>query len=331
VLAVVADKPYAQPGDQVTLTMTYDDPSGATPLIAWLPGCYQHDSGQYYACYKQLASLLAGLGPGQLPPGLGVGDKFTFTFQPSDTLCDMAGNASGYETGYVFFAVCNGTLKPVPPEGSGLAGSFPIGCFDSMGNRLTESDYVPGYTQVYAFCDKRDNANPPIALGDGYSGIVVQKLDANDNLVRAGTVGPHDNVDSCPVAEADRSTSGGCGRTDPYKACTRYQIMVDVPEGVAELDPSTKDAMGNTLYETVWVDYFADGGDIDTPVLLVADPASGKLQKNTDGTYAFTTRWVAPPPVSTDAGPATQTVNIWAVVHDSRGGESVATRQLTVQ
>jgi hypothetical protein len=341
VLAVVADKPYAQPGDQVTLEMTYDNPSGAKPLVAWVAGCVNPPGGQYYLCYEQLAPVLQSFASGQLPPGVGLGDTFTFTVPDmpgmqgilSPPACTSP-SARSYGVAYVFFAVCNGTLGPAPSEGSGLAGSFPIGCFDSMGNPLGENDFVPGYTQVYAFCDKRTNQNPRIAIGDGFGGIVVQKIDADDNLVSGGTVGPNDTLDSCPVAEADRSTSGGCGKTDPYQACTGYQITVDVPDDVAEPDPSSTDMNGNELHEIVWVDYFADGGDIDSPVLLVSDATTG-IQRGTDGLgnpqNKFATRWVAPSPVDVDGSPTTQTVNIWAVVHDSRGGETVATRQLTVQ
>src|SRR5262249_31524206 len=154
-------------------------------------------------------------------------------------------------------------------------------------------NFVPGYTQVYAFEDGRTNQNPTICTdrdpmmcpGDNkrgnVNGIIVQELDDNDNLVSGGIVKDGDTVASCSVSEANRSTAGGCGRTNPYKACSRYQITVDVPDDVAEPDPSSTDMNGNPLHEIVWVDYFADGGDIETPVLLVSDAIAG-IQRNTD-------------------------------------------------
>jgi hypothetical protein len=358
VIAVTADNPYAQPGDPVHFQMYYDNPpSGGTPLIAWM-GCYDPDGNQYYNCYPQLKAQLNALASGHIPPGA-IGDTFTYTLPPdiiskrtpppsSSTMppsdpCIYDG-APIYGTAYVFFVVCNGTFGAVPPEGNGLAGSFPVGCFDSEGKRLDADNFVPGYTQVYAFCDTTiTNKNPSFITDDGkpgnVNGIIVQALDANDDVVGDGGVGDAGTVTACNVSEASRNASGGCGRTDPYKACARYQITVDVPEDVAEIDPTTTDMTTHQrLHEIVWVDYFADQGDIDTPLLLVADAASGKLQRNDDGTDKFATRWVGPPPAppddggadAGDGGVATQAVNIWAVLRDSRGGVAVAQRQLIV-
>src|SRR6185312_15720996 len=68
----------------------------------------------------------------------------------------------------------------------------------------------------------------------------------------------------CDVSTAARNAPG-CGKTNAFSACTTYDVSVEVPDTVADYDPA------NGVYETVWVDYFADQGDIDTPVLLVAD------------------------------------------------------------
>src|SRR5277367_7128075 len=56
VLAVVADKPYAHPGDTVTFTMTYADPPGDTepPQILWIGGCVNPIGDEYYGCYEQI-------------------------------------------------------------------------------------------------------------------------------------------------------------------------------------------------------------------------------------------------------------------------------------
>src|SRR4051812_9568962 len=65
VLAVVADKPYANPGDTVTFKMHYEDVNpidkAAGPRkiqITWLAGCYDPAGDAYYGCYEQLGGLL---------------------------------------------------------------------------------------------------------------------------------------------------------------------------------------------------------------------------------------------------------------------------------
>src|SRR4029079_13330971 len=68
-----------------------------------------------------------------------------------------------YGVAYVFFAACAGTIKPVPPDSTGRAGSFPLGCFDAQDNRLGADSFVPGYTQIYSFEDGRTNDNPPVS------------------------------------------------------------------------------------------------------------------------------------------------------------------------
>jgi hypothetical protein len=125
-------------------------------------------------------------------------------------------------------------------------------------------------------------------------------------------------------------------------------VTVEVPATVADWDPA------NGVYETVWVDYFADLGDIDTPVLLVAAAESSTSGPNPDGGYPpssgvqvgkYVVHWVAPPPpppvpigdAGSDGGDAgadavtpPETATIWAVVHDSRGGSTVVSHQIAL-
>jgi hypothetical protein len=316
VLAVAADKPYAQPGDTVTLTMTYDDTyDRPPPVIVWLGGCINPAGGDYYDCYTQIATALAGVNLADpdladLPPGLvGVGSTFSFTV-PAGIL---AGASSGTE--FVFFAACAGTLGPAPAQSSGLAGSFPVGCFDSAGNQLGADSFVPGYTEIYSFSDGRTNANP-VFVGDG--------LLIDDTAVPPDGGLPPDGgtllpvVSGCSIPEDTRLLTPGCGRADPFSACLAHDLTVDVAADVAEVDPTTTGANGQPLLEQVWVDYFADNGDINVPTMLVNDPVAGLQPAST-----YTAEWIGPP----TAGP----VNIWAVLHDSRGGETVIQKTLLVQ
>jgi hypothetical protein len=333
VLAVQADKPYARPGDTVTFTMTLDDgyvnPShpdaGPRPLeILWIGGCFDPDGDQYYGCYSQLASEFSS--PGAVGD-IGAGLTFSITL-PEDIITRRpkpSGSTPYYGIAYVFFAVCAGTLKPVAPEGTGLSGSFPIGCFDAAGNRLGEDSFVPGFTQVYAFADGRTNANPQV-LGLEIDGAYIGCRGAPE----FGDAGPHvDGPDGgdcvrqtipevvrCDVSEEDRRAPPGCGRRNALTDCVSYDLTVLVPHDVAEVDPSGTGENGMPLREAVWVDYFADQGDIDSPVKLVSDGTLG-IQSGYDSLWT-------PPPTP---GPA----KLWAVVHDGRGGVTPFERTVMVR
>lgn len=312
VISVVADKPYAAPGDTVNFELTYGDGSSQDrppPTIVWLGGCFDPPGDQYYGCYEQLAALFQeGFDPANPPPGLvGFGPKFSLTL-PEDIISRRPPAPDGtpqYGVAFVFFAVCAGNLGAVPSEGDSAAGSFPLGCFDPVTKeRLGADSFVPGITQVFTFADGRTNKNPTIkglklegeAIADGPGGAV--------------------DVEACPVSEEDRLGPPGCGKANPYQDCAAYDLTVDVPKNVAEIDPQGEGSDGKPLREVVWVDYFADKGSIDSPTRLVNDATTGFLSKH--GTLFV-------PPAEEGL------VNLWAVVRDARGGEAVIHRYVNVK
>lgn len=309
VLAVQADKPYANPGDEVSFEMTYHDGLGSDrPVqIVWIGGCFDPPGDAYYGCYPQLASVFASGDLGQILGSgfVGLGETFKLTL-PEDIISRRpkpTGGSPYYGIAYVFFLACAGTIGPATDEGSGLAGSFPIGCFDEEGNRLGADAFVPGYTQIYAFADGRENKNPEVL------GITMDGAPLEDGK----------EVTSCKVSEEDRLGPPGCGRPDPFKECTSYTIDIvlpDDPERVAETDPDARQADGSYLREAVWVDYFTDNGSFDADIKLVSDAVEG-LRDNHD------VKWIGP----SKPGPA----HIWAVVHDARGGQTVIERELVVK
>lgn len=315
VVAVAADKPYAAPGDAVTFKMTYDDGpagKGKRPIqITWLGGCVDPIGDQYYGCYQSFQDLFQSIQSGMLPPpgtiAQGVDlDTFTTTL-PKDIISRRPAPQSGphYGIEYVFFAACAGKIRPIAPEGTGKAGSFPLACFDEQGNRLGADSFVPGYTQIYSFEDGRPpNTNPPI------TSVTADGGDTDDD--------PQKPIDAslCSVAEETRQEPPSCSRKDPFKECTEITFDVKVPADVAEIDPDGKDENGNALREAVWVDYYADAGDFDSDLRLVVDPTTGETKDHS-------TKWIAPP----DAG----TVNLWVVLHDARGGVTVAHRTIVVK
>jgi hypothetical protein len=320
VLGVTADKPYAAPGDAVTFKMSYADglpraaDAGARALqILWIGGCFDPPGDEYYGCFAQIGALFASLQnlePGQLPPpevleNLALGDTYTLKL-PGDIISRRPKPALGphYGIAYVFFAACAGTIKPIPPESTGKAGSFPFACFDAAGERLGADSFVPGYTQVYSFADGRTNDNP-----------VVTALTLDDKPILEGKPDPV-KIERCKVNDEERDLPPSCTRAEPYSVCTSYKLGVNVPADVGELDPESKSETGKTLREVIWVDYFTDRGSFDNGVALVSSAEEGVAKDRT-------TRWLP----SKEPGPA----NLWAVVRDARGGATVVHRTVTIE
>ena len=70
------------------------------------------------------------------------------------------------------------------------------------------------------------------------------------------------------------------------------------------------------LTEAVWVDYYVDQGDLVQGIKLVNDAVKGFNDKRE-------VTWIPP----SEPGIA----NVWAVLHDARGGASVAQRLVRVE
>ncbi len=311
VITVEADKPYALPGESIVLKMRYDDGRGVDdpePLqITWIGGCFNPPGDQYYGCYEPLAALVERVQAGEVSPTefLLQGPRFD-TFEvtmPDDILTSRGDPAFGPKvgTGFVFFAICAGKLQPVSDAGDTDAQSFPFGCFDAQGNRLGADAFVPGYTVVYAYEDGRTNANPTVnaLLFDG---------DPLDEAAFAAS-------EACDVTEEERDKTD-CSAVDEFEECTTYEIDVDVPRDVAEVDPDSTSVDGGNLDEVVWVNYYAEAGDFDGPIKLINDADKG--YQGDHGTV-----WVPPPEKGR--------YQIWAVVHDSRGGTTALQRFVDVK
>jgi hypothetical protein len=312
ILSVEADKPYANPGDTVTFKMNLTDrldPTAQRPVqIVWIGGCFDPVGDQYFGCYEQLASELSLLSSGEPPPpgtiaaGIGL-DTFQLPI-PEDIVTRRPPPAAGPYAGtaFVFFLACAGNVRPIPAEGTSIAGSFPIGCFDDAGRRLGPESTVAGYTQIFSFDDGRANANPTIDSLD------IEDEPISDDVAQA----PH--VKACNVAAEDRRQAG-CAAQDPFANCTTYSLRVTVPEDVGEIDPEGLGPNSEPLHEGVWVSYFADGGDFDSDTKLVSDPTEGYEDKQD-------VNWV--PPSEPGA------VDLWAVLRDSRGGSTTIRRTVIV-
>lgn len=321
VLAVSADTPYAvrdeaDPSKFKPVTFTIDvypeelkmppaDP--LKPKILWIGGCFNPPDDAYFACFPQLAEQFQQLASGDFSSFKYFGNEVTYTLELPETLISARPRpATGphYGIAYVFFAACDGELRAIPPESSGKAGSFPLGCFDAQGKRLGAERFVPGYTQIYAFEDEdRKNSNPV---------VTVFKIDGETVEEGVDDV----KVERCPVRDDQRDLPPSCSREDPYVTCRSYALDIDVPADVAEIDPESKTLDGKPLHEAVWVDYFAEAGSFESSVALVSDAVTGVTKDRK-------VKWLPPP----EAGP----VQLWAVVRDARGGSTVLTRFVQVE
>jgi hypothetical protein len=287
ILATRADKPYALPGDQVTVEMLAADGRKDTttrPMrLWWLPViCADPYNDLYYACFANLPGTGSGApaeggGDVKLSDLLVEGPKFTFTM-PSDIIDKhppVAGSADAYGLAILFNIACAGHVDVVPPSGDSRT-SLPLGCFDDDGNQLGPSEYVVGFTRVYARTTVQ-NANPTI-----------------DGLTFQGE----------PVDLTAGITVDVCGASDRIN-CADQKVDISVPPDSQEPNPDDKDSQGNPRQEQVWVDYYATVGDFEGEIRLLYDPVRGKIEP-TDTNYHGPDR----------PGDGT----MFAVVHDNRGG-----------
>lgn len=163
VLAVQKDKPYAKPGDTVNFRMLLDDAAQPTPRgvkVTWFGGCEDPPADLYAGCFAGLAGVSTGE-LGLKPSVPQVGEGLTFSLKLSDDIISFRGDQGkfAYGTAYVFFAVCPGDVRIVPPENGKAPETLPIQCVAKSGDVLGADDFILGYSQVFAY-ERFTNANP---------------------------------------------------------------------------------------------------------------------------------------------------------------------------
>lgn len=313
VLGVKKDKPYAQPGDEVNLQLLWHDPKGrkdAEVQRAFIGGCVNPPGDLYYGCFAQYGQ---GSDPGAVP--IGVGDTFKIKV-PSDIISSRPAGAPGqprYGVSIVFFAVCAGTLDFDVSAGASAATTpgLPVRCLDEGGEPLGSEDFVVGYSTVYSF-EGISNQNPSFTLDD---------TEAGEFLV-AGKAVPADCVgDACqgfPPVEVDcAATPERCVKAcadDGDLSCPAIDVKPTLDKIIEQDEVSTR-LFGEKTTEQMWINYYLDRGGI-SEVRLVNDTNSGWNEK-----YRGQLR--APK----ETGP----FQVWAVVHDNRGGMDFARVTLGVK
>ncbi len=143
VLAVQADKPFAKPGEDVTLRALYHDPEGRT--LSWAFGtCAGYESTTALACAQTLDF-----------------DSLTVQGEPSHVLqVPETRQGAPLRTGDVIGVVvmaCPGTIS------QGDTSGIPVRCVDASGDELGLEAFELGVKRIFVHEQQR-NANPEIAM-----------------------------------------------------------------------------------------------------------------------------------------------------------------------
>lgn len=303
---VRADKPYAKPGDVVTLEVLATDsrPVRPRPLkIYWVPlVCINPRDDLYYLCFLPPSAGIDGgarfespfpgdAGAGGLasiPQGIDLGPFLpegpTFTFRVPDDVVQPREGSVPYGLAVVFNMACAGQIRIAERTG-GSPQQIPLQCTDEAGNPLGPDDYVIGINRVYAYLD-RDNTNPVV-----------------ENVTLDGGV-----VDVAQGITIDRCVASRRGDCPPVK------LGVRVSDSSWEENPGTGRASAQR--EQIWVTYYANVGDFQDEARLLFDPKTGRI---TDSDIEYRAPY--------EAAEGT----VWAVVHDNRAGASFITLPVHVK
>jgi hypothetical protein len=306
VMGVQKDRPYAQPGDEVSLQMLWHDPQGRSDLQrAWIGGCVNPPGDLFYGCFAQQGMTgMTGQMGGEVP--FGLGDSFTVRL-PSDIISGRQGQFVSGQRPYglyiVFFAVCAGQLSfdmEVDPEAAGSTG-LPIRCLDAQEQPLGSEDFIVGYSSIYSFEDV-SNENPSFSAGPNDQGEFL----IDENLAPGDCLGA--DCQGAAAVEVDCSLEGetrcieACEQDGDF-ACPPIDVAPRI-EQVVETDPVTSEIYGSDVTEQMWVNYYVDRGAINE-VRLLNDATSG---------------WNAKYRGQLRAPKAPGPLQLWAVAHDNRGG-----------
>lgn len=330
VIAIRNEQPYTPPGETASLSMLYFDGSKRaydaqgnrirTPQILWLGGCFDPPGDLYYACFPVLAQLFASLTqpPGasdSTPPAssdlnpleyIRLGETFKMKIPsdiisrrpPEEIAATKAQGNTPYGLSYVFFAVCGGTIKPIPMDQA--TNGLPLGCFDPQTNeRLGDDDFVIGYSPIYSY-DNVTHKNPVI---DGV------QFEGSPSMNQPCSEGCREN-ERCGSQNVCIPIVPHC-TTRKVADCPTYKIKpILSPEKNVEKDVLAPPLEGRIPDEIIWASFYSSDGTLNNDAILVNDATHGWILNDVQGT-----RWSAP---NAPAGES----RVWIVAHDNRGGTS---------
>jgi hypothetical protein len=300
-IGVAKNKSYANPGDEITMDLVWQDASKDAPrdvTIAWMPACFNPPGDLFYGCFAQFGSTD--------PDNMGsLSEKLTFTI-PEDILSSRPPpdpDNPAFGTAFGFFALCAGDLVPLDPPPSKNA--LPLGCRDrTSGDLLGPDEFVAGYAQVMVFADGFANANPNI------TGFTVEGNEVETDCigVLCAKPGTPSEPEPEPIDCTDEANAARCIATcedDGEDTCPDIDIAPIVTRDSAEPDEVAARYYGRADSEQLWIDYYSDRGTVRSPARLLNDATQGW---NDDYGVEF---WAPKEP-----GP----LSVWAAVHDNRGG-----------
>jgi hypothetical protein len=315
VLAVRQDPASGSPGATVHLEMLLADPRppGSPPIqIAWIGGCHNPPSRQYYACLPGLRRLAGGgaeLGQGTASPSevhVGAGPE-ALSFDevlPDDILSaapELSTDPVHYGVSYVFFAACAGDFAL--DESS----DFPLTCTqqtDAGTEHVGPAGFVLGFATIYSYAGAV-NQNP-VLTSVNFDGLPVFLAgpDAPDGLKPCAT--DDDCADVTFSHSAVCSDNGACapllGACPAGGACPSLRVSPELASSSVESFSG-----GN---EIIWASYYATHGAFADPTRLVVDRASGLVSD-------YAELWT--PPVANGDG-SRHTTRLWVTLNDERGG-----------
>lgn len=275
VLTSKADKSYAKPGETVNLELLVadgrKDKTNAINVL-WIPvPCVNPSNDLYYLCFTSGTSAAGGASSGgsggstnpiaNLRPGQDLTDFLpkgpTFSFKMPENIIQTRKGSDPYGLVIVFNVACAGrlVLKEVDPN-SGPQ-QIPLECTDVFGKALPPSEYVIGFTRVYAYNDRSNNN--PVLEGVTFDGVKV-------DLVKGIT------VDRC-LEKKERD-------------CPEHKFDTIVPASSQEVNVGEKQPNGQFYKEQVWAAYYSTDGKFDGDGRLLYDATSGKVDDTTIKFYA---------------------------------------------
>jgi hypothetical protein len=359
ILAVQKDKPYARPGDTVTLRMLLDDATDSAPrpvTIAWFSGC-ENPPGDLYAGCTAAFSGAGGEADGSAQGTGRVGSGLEFSFPISDDIISRRPAPTDrtqppYGTAYVFFAACAGELRVATPTADY---PFPLACFSNSGKQLGSDDFVAGYSQVFVY-DTLTNANPvvtgvtvdgkpvdPECIGEGCIALEREELGLPPLATDAGVQDPalgrdagFVRHDAGPLVRSDAGSfvhpeagasvaidGGASAAVDAGTKCAPDDNCMDV------CDPAKPDScrqrslsliVDRASAEVDTLQASRDGRPLEEQMWINYYTTRGKLEHDVKLLNDTTTGWNEQHETPFDPPVKAGPFHVWAVVHDSRGG-----------
>lgn len=342
-MAVQKDRPYARPGERVTLNLLWSDANplrqGQAPQIAWFALCENPASDLFELCFEQLANLGSSALDADAPnPPAELLERISlpspsveeandeFSFVVSDDIISSRprspnGSGTPYGLTYVMFAACSGTLGFDPTV------EFPVICYEDRdgqtgfgdGDRLLSSDdFVVGYSAVYSYLDYR-NSNP------GFDGLSFrgQALRLDGPVQEATSSRGRLTADDfcvgtdCSTAPSARPCPSQLTIPACVDNCPGWTIEPEIPQRSAEVDEVASALGSATLREQMWINYYTTGGKFE----------SGDVKLLNDATTGWNSRHSAKLIAPGHGG----TYFVWVVAHDNRGGTQWARLRLCVE